>query len=260
MSAFFLILSVLFLQPFLWVIFSLLGAALIRPPKWKKGLLVTALTVLLVFSNPFIFKMVSNWWEPAPIAFQEIEEAYDYAIVLGGFTRMWAAPLDRHNFNQFPNRFTNAIELHRLKKAKHLIFVSGSPSSVDPTLREADLAIETARRFGLKDEDLTALSTSLNTFENAIECRDYFTKNETKPQPRVLVVTSAFHVRRAQACFEKAGLEVDFFPTDHQTNRSPSHSPTFTDSFLPSTSTLVAWNQIIREWAALCVYKIKGRI
>ncbi|MDC0311901.1 YdcF family protein, partial [bacterium] len=229
------------------MIFSLLGAALLRPPKWKKGLLVTALTVLLVFSNPFIFKMVSNWWEPAPIAFQEIEEAYDYAIVLGGFTRMWAAPLDRHNFNQFPNRFTNAIELHHLKKAKHLIFVSGSPSSADPALREADLAVETALRFGLDDDDLTALSTNLNTFENAIECRDYFTQNEIDLQTRLLVVTSAFHVRRAKKCFENAGFKPDFFPTDHQTNRSPNQTATFSNTVLPSAATFVSWNKMIRE-------------
>ena len=96
------------------------------------------------------------------------------AIVLGGFTRLWARPVDRLHLNGDGNRFSHAVELFHIGKVRRIVFVSGVKTSTSPFLSEAELAARTAVRFGVPAEAVVALNTSLNTGENASECLAYY--------------------------------------------------------------------------------------
>lgn len=246
----------IFLQPFFWVLGLLLLSLFIRKPRLKKGLLIAATGILLIFSNPLIFHTITTWWEPRPVAIEELNEPFDYAIILGGFTRLYATPLDRLHLNSHPNRFTQAIELHRLGKVQHLVFVSGSTTAAQVPVSEAKLAARTAIRFGVPETSITALSSSQNTFENAKECHAFISKMDT--EPTLLLITSASHMRRARACFEKSGLKFSIFPTDHQTERNPNRSLTFSNTIIPAPGTMNSWSKLFHEWVGLLVYRIRG--
>jgi uncharacterized SAM-binding protein YcdF (DUF218 family) len=250
-----------FLQhPFFWVIGLLFFSWRSRKEKWKQNSLVIALVLLVGFSNPFLYFLVCKWWEPAPIALDELSEPYDYAFVLGGFTRLYATPTDRLHLNDSANRFTHAIELFKQGKVRHLVFVSGAFTSSLPSETEADLAARTALLFGVPADCVTALSTSLNTYENAIECRKFLEAGDRGVSPRRLLITSASHLRRADACFRKQGITCDLFPTDHRTNRNPERRFSPGDFLLPSPATFTAWSALFHEWVGLASYRLLGRV
>ncbi len=256
-----LVISVL-LQPLSWLLLLLVALAFCRAPKWRRRLIGTTLAIAVVFTNPWLHHTVSNAWEPAPLAIADLDPPFDDAVVLGGFTRLHASPPDRLHLNADANRFTQAVELHHLGKVKRLVFVSGGKTSTKPPRAEADLAARTAERFGVPASAIVSLPTSRNTHENAEEYRAFL--EESGPVDdgrRLLLVTSAFHARRAAACFRRAGLEVTVFPTDHRSERDhPGRRLSPGNTVLPSPGTLTAWGPLFREWFGLLVYRVRGWI
>lgn len=247
-------------QPFFWVLALLLVAVFYRSQRVRRILLGISIGLLLLFSNPFLHRLTTQAWEPPPVALNDlaVPTPYDYGVVLGGFTRMYATPLDRLHLNDSANRFSQAIELYHRKKVKKLVFVSGSNTADLPPVNEAELARETAVRFGVEKADVIALPTSRNTFENAVEFREFL--GDESESASLLLVTSASHMRRAQACFRKQGLDPALFPTDHRTNYDPSARETFGSLLLPNPATFTAWKTLFREWLAMMTYRVRGRV
>ena len=258
MYALFSAIAAFLLQPAVWLAVLLLLMILLKRPKQKRLAGWAALGCGLVFTNPWLHHAAMHAWEPAPRAIEDVGEPCDDAIVLGGFTRLWATPTDRLHLNADANRFTQAIELYRLGKVRRLVFVSGGVTAAKPQTTEADLAARTAERFGVPREAIVALNTSRNTHENAAECRAYYDRQGKTPA-RLLLVTSAFHARRSLASFREAGLEVDLFPTDHRTGRDHADRAwSAANTVLPHPDTLLHWGPLFREWLGLLVYRIKG--
>ena len=84
----------------------------------------------------------------------------------------------------------------------------------------------------------------LNTAEEAAAIRRLL----RAPQARVLLVTSAFHMRRSQRLFERQGLHVLPFPVDFQ-SRARWAGAVWCDptQWLPSTSALNQNSRALRE-------------
>ena len=253
-------LATLLLQPAVWIAVGLVAHAFVKSPLWSRRLKVAVAILAILFTNPWLFHSAMNRWEPAPVLMEDLVESFDDAIVLGGFTRLWASPADRLHLNGDGNRFAHAVELYHLGTVRRLVFVSGATTATDPPLAEADLAARTAKRFGVPAAAIVALNTSRNTGENAAECRAYY-ETQGRVLPRILLVTSAVHMRRAEASFRRAGLEVTPFPTDHRTSRSGSdRKATFSNTLLPSPETLFSWGTLFREMLGYVVYRATNRI
>ena len=75
-------------------------------------------------------------------------------------------------------------------------------------------------------------------------------------QSRVLLVTSAFHMRRAQRLFERQGLQVLPFPVDFQA-RGRWAGPLWRDptQWLPSAGALDNSSRAMRELLGRLVYR-----
>ena len=76
------------------------------------------------------------------------------------------------------------------------------------------------------------------------------------PQHRVLLVTSAFHMRRAQALFEREGLTVLPFPVDFQA-RGAWGGSIWRDPllWLPQARSLEDSSRALRELLGRAVYR-----
>lgn len=247
-----------FLQPLTWLLGLSALVALLRSSRWKFPAAWAALAVALVFTNPWLYHAATNAWEPEPVEMADLDPPYQDAIVLGGFTKLWATPTDRLHLNADGNRFTQAVELYHAGKVGRLLFVSGGLTSSTPVLAEADLAARTARRLGVPETAVVALNTSRNTRENASETRAFYEREGRVPE-RLLLVTSAFHARRSLATFRSAGLEPALFPTDHRTERDHADRRlSLANTVLPRPSTILYWGPLLREWVGLLVYRLKG--
>lgn len=248
------------IEPFFWVLALVIAAFILPKERGRRIVAAAAILLMLLFSNPFLHRLTNLAWEPSPVAIREIAvpDPYDYGIVLGGFTHMYARPLDRLHLNNSANRFWQSLDLYHQGKIRTLVFVSGSTTSGKPPLSEAEMARDAAIRSGVPEKSVIALSKSRNTFENAQEFREFLTDNPNKGS--LLLITSASHMPRALACFHKQGLHPDAFPTDHRSNHDPDAAVTLGSLLAPSPATFTAWRSLFREWLSLATYRLRGRI
>ena len=77
------------------------------------------------------------------------------------------------------------------------------------------------------------------------------------PHARVVLVTSAFHMRRARQVFQQAGLTVEPFPVSFWSSDLGGFSVFW---FLPSVNALSRTQTAIREWYGRAFYGLRGAI
>ena len=94
---------------------------------------------------------------------------------------------------------------------------------------------------------------SRNTHENA-----KFTAKLLKQHPELennVLITSAFHMRRSQACFQKAGLNPAIFPADFY---SSDRYYTPDELVIPQEQALNEWSLLLHEIIGFLTYKFMG--
>jgi uncharacterized SAM-binding protein YcdF (DUF218 family) len=71
----------------------------------------------------------------------------------------------------------------------------------------------------------------------------------------ILLITSAAHMRRSLACFEKVGLRPVAYPVDHKKKDSPMG---VLEWLMPSENHLARFSQLVREVIGYLIYKLNG--
>ena len=243
------------IQPLSIVIFLLLWGLLSNHKRRKKKLLWAGMILLLFFSNSFIVNEVLLLWEVPPTPIKEINTQYDLGIVLTGVANTQKSPHDRVYLEKGADRATHAIQLYRQGIIKKILISGGSSRLIKNQLKEADNLAMVFQTCGIPDEDILVENQGRNTYESAINCASLVQK-QNKDQS-VVLITSAFHMRRASACFQKASLPVDKFSADFYT-----FDRKFTPDvwLLPSQGAIHKWSILIKEWVGIIAYKISGYI
>ena len=104
---------------------------------------------------------------------------------------------------------------------------------------------------------MASTPTVVNTAEEAIAIRRLLASPSLSvAAPRILLVTSAFHMRRAQQLFERQGLQVLPFPVAFQA-RGRWAGPLWRDptQWLPSARALDDSSRALRELIGRLVYR-----
>lgn len=240
------------LQPIIWILFLMAAGFLTQKLIRKKRLFIAAFSLLLFFSNPFIINEAWLAWEVPPVPVEDVP-VYDAAIVLTGITSDVKSPHDRVYFNKGADRILHTLMLYKKGRFGKII-ISGGSGSVRP--RQATEAGELRNillQAGVPDSSIILENKSRNTRENARFTADML---KTKPEmQKLLLVTSAFHMRRAAGCFEKAGLKPDLFPADYY---SSDRQATPDAWLLPSEKALADWSRLIHEMVGFITYKVLG--
>ncbi|PFG62094.1 uncharacterized SAM-binding protein YcdF (DUF218 family) [Thioclava sp. ES.031] len=179
----------------------------------------------------------------------------DGIIVLGGAED--GAGTARHHqvqLNAAAERVTTGLGLaHRFPDAR--ILLSGGSGALHDLAREsmpgADVMAAAFRETGIPQPRLLLESRSRNTTENA---RFSYNLAQPRPEETWLLVTSAFHMRRAMASFERAGWDgLIPYPVDYRA-----------EGFLDG----IGWNLAghldtldlaIKEWVGIWAYAASGR-
>ncbi|MGY6562715.1 MAG: YdcF family protein [Luteibaculaceae bacterium] len=242
-----------FLMPMAWIFIALLIAAVFS--KKRKQFIWIAFALFFIFSNQAIFQLAVKWYEPQETELSFVQEKYDVAIILGGFTE-YTAPNKPVNFSSAVDRMTSILPILEQGKVDKLLFSGGSGSLLDTLITEAALSINFLKSLGYPDTVLLAEPNSRNTYENA-----KFTKAALDSlygeEARFLLSTSCIHMPRAKACFDKQGLKVDTFCSDPLVSTRNKGVDFY---LLPNAATLRHWEQLINEWFGYIIYKAKGYI
>lgn len=255
---FFLLSKILYflITPIVWVIILLIGAIWTKQAKWKKRLQWTSLGLLLFFSNPLIYNIFVDWWEVDTITANDIDTPYDVAILLGGFRSDFIAKdEDRFNFGVAANRFTQTLELYRTGKVKKILLTGGSASLMQQVPSESEEAQKLLHRLNIPNEDIIVEPNARNTRENAVFTAEILSHQDTLS--RYLLITSAAHLPRAKACFDKAGISYTPYAVDYHTQIMRWD---FSFILQPSADILEKWARLIKEWVGYVVYRLVGYV
>ena len=244
------------IQPINWVMAAMMYSFFSKNPKRKKRSLAFALVIALFFSNHFIFNQFMNLWEVDPVRITSLEKSYDIGILLGGYSNFYKHDNnDRHNFNERANRFNNALELYYAGKIKKIFLTGGSGNLLGAQHSEAILVKEYLLRIGIPLKDIIIESQSRNTRENALFTQKIL--QEKYPNASCLLITSAWHMRRANACFKKLDMHYDCFPVDYvgeKTRWAPE------SMLIPDRLGFYRWEILIKELVGYFVYGLRGYV
>ncbi|NVO85180.1 YdcF family protein [Hymenobacter terrestris] len=238
------------LSPALWIVGLLLAGLLWR----RRRLLWAATALLLFFTNSFLANEALLAWERPPVTLQQLGTGYDAGILLTGITDVHKSPHDRVYLGAGADRLLHTLWLYRAGRIRRIIISGGSGAAFDSVARTeaADLQI-LLRLAGVPRQAILLETRSRNTHENAL-----FTKELLAQHPaikRTVLITSAFHMRRAAGCFAKVGLQPTLFPAAYY---SVDRRYTPASLLLPSEEPLRLWGVLLHEMAGYVVYKVLG--
>lgn len=239
------------ITPIFWIVILLILALLLKKPSLKKRLMVACLAVSVFFTNTYIFNVAVSAWEYPSVILTDTVPKYDYGVVLGGMADE-NIKTGKIKFSSTVDRLMQAIILYKQGNLKKIIFTGGSGFVFNQEFKEAYTLQNICYKLGIPKQDIIIEPDSKNTHENAV-----FTKKLIKNKnAKVLLITSAFHMRRSAACFKHEGYNFDVYPTDslEEQNLGPD------DYFLPKATPLMDWAYIIKEWFGLIAYKVTGYI
>ncbi|MGD0710461.1 MAG: YdcF family protein [Bacteroidales bacterium] len=241
------------INPLTWIITLLLLALFMKNKKWSRRCLIYCVIVTLFFTNPFLANEATRLWEYQITQDKDLVANYDAGIVLGGGMVTIDTQFDRMTFRNNVDRIMQAVSLYKTGRIKRMLISSGSGSLVFRDMLEAALLKRYLITIGIPDSVMLIDSISDNTYQNAINSAQIIKKNF--PNGKFLLITSSMHMRRAKACFEKAGINVTPYSTNKETGKRLLDYKQF---IIPDIEALGKWNSLIHEIFGYLVYNVYG--
>ena len=212
---------------------------------------------LLLLSTGWLYLCSTAWFaelmmhslekDQRPKAVSVLPQA-DAIVVLGGAVRGDTHMGTLPDLGPHADRLLYATALYQAGKAPLLVLSGGSQPDARP---EAQLMREALAVMGVPGRAMLVESNSRNTYDNALYSAVVLNNRQVQ---RILLVTSAFHMRRAKPLFEKQGFEVIAAPTDYQRLVSSNVLP----PWLPTVDELSRSTIAIKEHVGYWVYRWRG--
>jgi uncharacterized SAM-binding protein YcdF (DUF218 family) len=240
----------IFLLPLGWVVALLLYGILRK----RRRPLEVALVLLWLSSMSAVgdglFRFLESRYPSQPVA--QVEPA-DAIVPLGGILGPTPLPGRLLNVGEGGERLEAGIELWQAHKAPWLVFTGGrTPWAIQPEV-EGAVSARVAVARGVPADRVLVTREVGNTADEAKAVADLMRERGWK---KIILVTSAWHMRRAARQFRKAGVDFIPFPVDYQV--TPRQPLTLLD-FLPRADGLRTTEMALRELYGLAFYAVIGR-
>lgn len=209
-----------------------------------------SLILLLFFTNLYLADKAFSLWETEPVPLASLKP-YKTGIVLTGITLPAKSPEDRVYFGKGADRVLHTVQLYRRKLISKILISGGYGRISGVEISEAKQLQKVFINCGVPEKAIFIEPLSRNTSENALFSKKVLDSLNLSGEN--LLITSAFHMRRAKGCFDKAGIETDIFPVDYYVEDYFS-----IDKVIPSEKALYKWSILIHEILGYAVYKLMG--
>lgn len=242
------------LSPLVWLSIIFLWALFTKKALLKKRLFRWGIGLFFLLSNPCLINLLLLAWEIPPKPLSSFDKSYDIAVVLTGITNnARKTPTDRVYMQEGADRILHALMLYRQGKVKQILITGGTVEVTGKVhTSEAVLLAQILAQAQVPSEDIILETSARNTHENAKNTHQLV--KEKYPDKTLLLITSAFHMRRAKACFEKVGLQVVPFSAGFHTQDLKWEL----SWFIPTGRALQLWSLLIHEVSGYVIYKIVG--
>ncbi|HNT79478.1 MAG TPA: YdcF family protein [Bacteroidia bacterium] len=242
-------------HPLSWIIIISIVSIFVKSNTLKYRLRICSIAMLLVFTNPFLINCAMRAWEVPGKSIDQVANDHEVIIVLGGAMRYYNNETLRPVYGSSLDRVMQGAVLLQSKKANYLLLSGGSGLLTDQVQKESKIVGKLLTDMGIDSSKLFIETISRNTYENAVESTKIIT--EEKLKGNILLVTSAYHMRRSMACFAKLGIDVEPFPVDQ---KSGMNRYTPDKIIIPDSESLVLWELLIHEWIGCISYYIMSYI
>jgi uncharacterized SAM-binding protein YcdF (DUF218 family) len=239
-------LTVFFLPPGIFLVLLVAGMFFVKK-RFRSFLFGLFLLLYLLSIEPIKDLLLLPLENRHPVPSWSQMQHVDAIVVLGGGALENAPDMDGKGALSADSlvRVMAAYRLHaRLKKP--IIVSAGGLFESKP---EAEISRETLYRLGVKKELVLIDTKSKDTKENAL-----FVSTICKQRKwnRILLVTSAYHMRRSVMLFSRFFNDIVPCPTDYKTLRRGYNYL----SFLPDAGSLADTAVAIKEYLGIIFYRL----
>ena len=208
------------------------------------------LVLLYTLSTPILSDLILKQVE-GEYGYPELAtiEKVDAIVVLSGMMRI--NELDHQyevEWGSAADRFFRAIDLFEAGKANCIVFTAGKTPYNPTQLSEGEILKREALKRGIPAENIRLSKVALNTSAEAVAVSELLGQDK-----RIILVTSAFHMKRAKQLFEKSGFHVWPYKVDFRTFPRTSY---YLIDFLPSALALTKTELALRELLGRLYYKL----
>jgi len=154
-----------------------------------------------------------------------------------------------------PDRFLAGINLYKANKSNRLIFTGGINPLFPGLPPEGNIYIEEAISIGIPKKNLFSTYSVTNTLQEAKAVKKILNIEKSSSLKEVILVTSAFHMKRAKKVFEREGIVVIPYPVDFHSNKRILSSLRNPLKWVPSSSSLSRNSSAIREIIGRIIYR-----
>jgi uncharacterized SAM-binding protein YcdF (DUF218 family) len=223
----------------------------ICPRRWL-GLVTVVVAGLAAVSTPaVVFLLLGSLEWGYPPGGERPADA-QAIVVLSSSLRALDAEWDRFELGQETlYRCLQGVEIYR-QGGRCLVIVSGGKVSMDrsgPTLARAMATFLVEQ--GIAEDDLVLEERSRSTHENAVESARLL---RPRGIGKVVLVTDATHLWRAERCFRAQGIEVVPRGSYYRANYFGGSLK----SFLPSVEAAHDTKVVLHEWLGMAWYWLRG--
>lgn len=176
-------------------------------------------------------------------------------VLLGGAVAPPYPPLYWMDLNDSADRVVHAARLWRAGKAPIVISSGGGGPYTGGPQTPGDAMADLLVELGVAREAIVVEGRSRTTWENALYSKELLDARGIRD---VLVVTSAAHMTRAMAVFERLGLRAIPAATDYSSGGAIDYTSPLV--WIPDAGALRATGSGVKELLGLGVYWARGWI
>tara|TARA_B100000315_G_scaffold260910_2_gene327212 strand:- start:846 stop:1604 length:759 start_codon:yes stop_codon:yes gene_type:complete len=239
-----------FIFPLTLIFFSLIAIFAFYHRKHTQAAFGAMIIALYVLCIPITSNLLGNWLEHPRSDLDIFDQKYDVVVVLTGMLDIELSKKGNLEFGDGVDRILAGIFMVQDGIADKLLITGGSGSLFDQSKSEAVLLKEFAIKSGLSSSQIIIDPVSRNTHENAVNTA---TLVRERGYENILLITSAFHMWRAEEAFNKQGVFPEVYPVDFRTSDTVNIF-----DFLPSVGALSRITWIIHELVGVVVYRLQG--
>jgi uncharacterized SAM-binding protein YcdF (DUF218 family) len=251
-----------FITPAGWLFATLLLARFGRSERQRRQWVTVSLVLFWLCGNGFLSNELMLAWEvpPQPLPTFAPTDSVRVAVVLTGgmINPQRAATPTRPLLAREADRAGQALFLYKTGVVNRIIISGGQGNLAFMKTALVDEG-QAIRQFfvlaGVRSADVVLENQSKNTHENA-EFSARLLRKRFKTN-RCMVVTSAWHTRRAVGCFAKAGLVVQPFPGAFL---GEERTFSFGNLLLPSEKAFGDAFWVLREVIGYVAYWVAGYV
>lgn len=215
--------------------------------------------VLYLVTAPFVasplMSLLEEWPQVQPIP---PDARFGSIVVLsGGLHEQGSLRPTAELSGESLARTTCAVGQYRRGHAETMFITGGTTDLSGLESKEADLMKAWAERLGVPPEAVKTETRARTTYENAVE-----TKRALGTGAPILLVTSAYHLARAQRLFEKQGFSVVPYACDFRARNRAAEAWDSWSLFdiAPSVWALEQTTAVAEEIAGILVYRLAGKL